>query len=216
MSVYATDMTQGTVDFLYKVSGVGTAGLATLKPSDQLDIFGPLGVGFTVQDHTSHALILARGVGLATMGPLVGLLVSQGVAVTAICSFRNPAAEVGLEPFRQADARVISVYDSTVPGAADSSDPADVAALITSIHTDLPIDQIYTCGSKRLAVMLKQTMGEVPGQIALEQRMACGLGMCHACVVDVRVPGSGLDEFRNESRRVCSEGPVFNLAEVVS
>ncbi len=229
MSVYAVDREARTVDFLYKVTGVGTAGLATLKTGGELDLFGPLGVGFSVPKDASHALLVARGAGLATMGPLVTQLVAHQVAVTAICSFRSPDAAVGMDPFQRTGVTVLPVYDTADPGSGQSSEMQNLEQLITRSDQKSAISAVYTCGSKRIASMLNQLpcLTGVFSQIALEQRMACGLGMCHACVVDVRVPGTAdrdardteldsqqLESGRIVSKRVCCEGPVFRLGQV--
>ena len=61
-------------------------------------------------------------------------------------------------------------------------------------------------------LLLKRLGAElgIPGQVALEQQMACGLGMCFCCVRSFEVAGEV------EHRRVCREGPVFDLAEALS
>ncbi len=203
MSVHSLDAGLGRISFLYKVTGVGTSGLSTLVPTDRLSVVGPLGVGFSINADHDHALILARGVGLATMRPLAAALSAAGVAVTAVCSSRSPEAAMGPGVFDMYG-DVISVSDSD-----GSSKVSEVRSLIEGIHDRRSINAVYTCGSRRLADLLRdliKTHGFV-GQVALEQQMACGLGMCHACVVDRHVDG------RIESARVCTVGPVFNLTE---
>ena len=72
-------------------------------------------------------------------------------------------------------------------------------------------DAFFTCGSNRL-MLLMQTLGRefsIPGEVALEQQMSCGLGMCFCCVRNFSVDGA------IEARRVCTEGPVFNLDEAL-
>src|SRR5438876_1103126 len=69
----------------------------------------------------------------------------------------------------------------------------------------------YTCGSNRLLQLMKR-VGKahgIPGQVAMEQVMACGLGPCYVCVRTFEVDG------KKELRRVCIEGPVFDLQEAV-
>jgi len=69
----------------------------------------------------------------------------------------------------------------------------------------------YTCGSGRLMRVQQRLAAEfgLPGQVALEQQMACGLGMCFCCVRDFTVNSAIV------SRRVCCEGPVFDLMEAL-
>ena len=70
-SVYRVSRSSGHLEFLYKVVGRGTQGLGTLKPGDTLDMVGPLGKGFTIDTKWKNIVVLGRGVGLATMAPIV-------------------------------------------------------------------------------------------------------------------------------------------------
>jgi len=73
-------------------------------------------------------------------------------------------------------------------------------------------DAFFTCGSNRLMLLLKRLGARfgIPGQVAMEQQMACGLGMCFCCVRQFESGGA------TEQRRVCLEGPVFDLKEALS
>ncbi|VAW06615.1 Dihydroorotate dehydrogenase electron transfer subunit [hydrothermal vent metagenome] len=206
MSVYAVDTNVGEIAFLYKVTGIGTTGLSTLVPGDTLDVLGPLGVGFDINPEWDHVLVVARGVGLATMGPLARALHHNGVALTAICSYRTPEATIGLEPF-ELHGSVHTVYDTD-----GTSDIASVDSLIREEHARRSFSFAYTCGSKRIVSLLQDLSSQLGfgGEVALEQRMACGLGMCHSCVIDLR-RGDTV-----ESVRVCTRGPVFSLGDIVA
>ena len=77
MSIYAIDAEGGRISFLYKVTGTGTKALAKLGIGERLDMLGPLGIGFslppdTATGHKTPIVILARGVGLATLAPAGG------------------------------------------------------------------------------------------------------------------------------------------------
>src|SRR5262245_11935885 len=89
-SVYRIDRARGRIEFLYKCVGRGTYGLATLKHGDDLNMVGPLGVGFTVDPAWKHIVVLGRGVGIATLGPISQLAAENGIGVTAILSARSP------------------------------------------------------------------------------------------------------------------------------
>jgi dihydroorotate dehydrogenase electron transfer subunit len=207
MSVYRADPATGQVEFLYKVTGAGTRGLATLQTGDRLRLFGPLGNGFSLAPQWRHIVVLGRGVGLATLAPLAELAAASGVGVTAILSARSPAYVMSVERFAAIGAAVEIVLDSD-----GSSDPARVEALLRRLAEDGRADAFFTCGSNRL-MLLMQRLGrelDIPGEVALEQQMACGLGMCFCCVRDFKC-GEAI-----VSRRVCLEGPVFKLAEALS
>ena len=204
MSIKA-DPVLGTVEFLYKVTGVGTLALAALAPGQSIRILGPLGVGFNLQSNWRRIAILGRGVGLATLAPLAEFAKMKGIGVSAILSARTPALVMSVDRFAAAGAKISIVLDSD-----GTSSPDNVARILRSWVCD-GLDAFFTCGSSRL-MLLMQRLGKefkIAGQVALEQQMACGLGMCFCCVRYFKAGNS------TESRRVCVQGPVFNLEEVL-
>jgi len=207
MSVYKADAARGEVEFLYKVTGEGTRGLATLATGNRMRILGPLGVGFRLEPAWREIAVVGRGVGLATLAPLAEAAAAQGIGVTAVFSARGPAQVMSVERFASAGARVEVVLDSD-----RTSDVAQVEALMRRLIGEGRADALFTCGSNRLMLLLQRLGREfsIPGQVAMEQQMACGLGMCFCCVRSFR---SGDDTV---SRRVCWEGPVFDLQEALS
>ncbi|HEU4358422.1 MAG TPA: dihydroorotate dehydrogenase electron transfer subunit, partial [Xanthobacteraceae bacterium] len=88
-SVYRVDRENRRIEFFYKCVGRGTFGLATLEPGDELNMVGPLGVGFTIDRAWKHIVVLGRGVGLATLAPISQLAGECGIGVTAILSARS-------------------------------------------------------------------------------------------------------------------------------
>jgi len=110
-SVYRIDRAGGRIAFLYKCVGRGTRGLATLRPGDDLNMVGPLGVGFKLDPAWRHIVVLGRGVGIATLGPISQLARDRHVGVTAILSARNPDFVMADALFREAG-DVVSVLDT--------------------------------------------------------------------------------------------------------
>ncbi|MEJ0071621.1 MAG: dihydroorotate dehydrogenase electron transfer subunit [Pseudomonadota bacterium] len=206
MSLYGVDAARGEVEFLYKVTGAGTRGLATLVAGDRLDILGPLGVGFSLDPAWRHVVAVGRGAGLATLAPLARAARANGTSVTAVLSARRPDLLVSLERFRQEGAAVVTVTDIEA-----TSGPAHVERLLRGLIEKAQCDAFFTCGSSRL-MRVQQRLARLfalPGQVALEQQMACGLGMCFCCVRDFNIGGELVH------RRVCWDGPVFDLQEAV-
>jgi dihydroorotate dehydrogenase electron transfer subunit len=202
-SVYRIDRPRRRLEFLYKCVGRGTNGLATLKRGDDLNMAGPLGVGFRIDPHAEHIVVLGRGVGLATLAPISQLAGENGIGVTAILSARSAEFVMGADLFGKVG-NVISVLDSD-----GSSSVENVEAILERLIAEKKADAFYTCGSNRLFQLMKRlgkTHG-IPGQIAMEQIMACGIGPCYVCVRTFEVDG------KQELRRVCVEGPVFDLQE---
>jgi len=204
-SVYRIDGVRGRIEFLYKCVGRGTRGLATLKRGETLNMVGPLGVGFHLDPSWRNIVVLGRGVGLATLAPISQLAASYGAGVTAILSARSRDLVMGDDLFAKVGT-VVPVLDSD-----RSSDVENVERILEGLIAAKCADAFYTCGSNRLMQLMKRLARHhrIPGQVAMEQVMACGLGPCYVCVRTFEVNG------RKELRRVCIEGPVFDLQEAV-
>ena len=207
MSVYGAGPEAGRIEFLYNVTGVGTRAMATLPVDAHLDIVGPLGNTFTFKPSFRRILVVARGVGLATMAPLIHQAAAAGVAVTAVMSARTPADLMEKEFLRGAPAEVHSVFDADGTSSVEA-----VENLIRDVIAAQRPDAIYTCGSHRLLMLLQRVLQdhpEIEAEVAMEQRMACGMGVCLSCVRLFDCDGD------KQFLRVCREGPVFKIREVV-
>jgi len=204
MSIYHFDKEAGRIEFLYKVHGKGTHAMATLVSGDQFNIVGPLGKGFWIDDKWQNLVLVARGVGLATLAPLARYAAVRGKKLTAICSARSPEVLMSQDLFHSYGAEVICVTDHDGSSSVENLD-----GIISDLINDQGIDSFYTCGSNRILKLLQRICLDhgIAGQIALEQQMACGIGMCFCCVRSFNVDGEIVH------RRVCSEGPVFDLQE---
>lgn len=214
MSVYGTGPAADTIEFLYNVTGVGTRALATLAEGATLDIVGPLGNTFTLDTADGawqRVMFVARGVGLATMAPLVQRAAAAGLKLTVVMSARSEADLMCDEFLRTPEARELAdvhcVFDSDGSSAVDALEPRVRALLDAAPH-----DAVYTCGSHRLLMLLQRVIASHPhmtAEVAMEQRMACGMGVCLSCV---RLFDCGGDK---QFLRVCREGPVFPIRDVV-
>lgn len=207
MSIYGYYPDKGELHFLYKVTGEGTRALAGLEAGDCLNVLGPLGKGYSIQDGWKNLLLLARGVGLATLGPLAQDAQRKGRKLTAICSARAPDVLMSVDHFRALGANVITVTDSE-----GTSGLENLRSIIEAQIAKGAVDAMYTCGSNRMLKLLQDIGAEhnIPGEIALEQQMACGVGMCQCCVRPFNRNGVITQE------RVCREGPVFGIQEAMA
>jgi len=207
MSVYQLDRSARRIEFLYKCVGAGTHGMANLKPGDTFNVMGPLGIGFTINPAWRHIVVLGRGVGLATLAPLARMAANSNVRVTAILSAQESDYLMSQDVFAAAGAKLITVTDEDGSSAVDN-----VKTILEELIAQGKADGFFTCGSNRLMLLMKElgARHHIPGQVALEQQMACGLGMCFCCVRSFEVGGEVLH------RRVCCEGPVFDLQEALS
>jgi dihydroorotate dehydrogenase electron transfer subunit len=206
MSLYGADPERRQVEFLYKVTGAGTLGLSMLRAGNSIDIMGPLGVGFTLDPRLRHIVAIGRGAGLATLAPLAKAAKANGTKVTAIFSARRPELLVSVELFKSHGAEVIAATDTE-----GTSGPANIERVLRGLIDEGRCQAFYTCGSSRLLRVQQRLAREfgIPGQVAMEQQMACGIGLCYCCVKDFNVGGEIVQ------RRVCWEGPVFDMMEAL-
>jgi len=191
---------RGLTEALYKVTGRGTELFSTLRAGDIVSCFGPQGNTFPVRQGESgtgvKSVLLGRGVGLACLAWLGCKLRENGGSVITIASFKDVNSNLVNEYIRSFSEVVHEIYDEDGTSSVDN-----VERLINEISPAI----IYTCGSKRLARMLKGMPYEA--YVSLEEHMGCcGLGSCYTCVVQAN---------DGEYIRSCKEGPCFNVLEVV-
>ena len=206
MSIYEVDSAVGQIKFLYKCVGRGTQSMAILKKQDSCNIAGPFGIGFSLEAEWKNVVVLGRGVGLATLAPISQLASEKGVGVTALISARSPHLLMSQELFEKIGAKIITVTDTD-----GSSSVENLEMLLEKLIEVDGIDAFFTCGSTRLLNLTKKLGLKygIPGQVALEQIMACGLGPCYICVRTFEVNG------KQVLRRVCKDGPVFDIQEAI-
>jgi dihydroorotate dehydrogenase electron transfer subunit len=207
LSIYRINKHDRTLEFLYLVKGIGTQLLSRMKAGEKADLFGPLGKGFSLQGDDGTILLLARGVGVATLAALAQEAAEQGRRSVAIVSARTRNDLLAAEALRSFGAEVYQVTDED-----GSSNVMYVRQLIEYVIRKYDIRAAYTCGSKRLSMLLQGVAAEkrIFAEIALEENMSCGMGVCYACVCDIQ-DADGLAQ----TVRVCKEGPVFPLEKVV-
>ncbi|MEQ6390632.1 dihydroorotate dehydrogenase electron transfer subunit [Bacillaceae bacterium S4-13-58] len=204
-SIY--QINKDTIEFLYLVKGLGTKAMTTIQEGDHIDLVGPLGNGFVIPDFAKSILLVARGVGVATLAAIAQEAFEKNVHVVAVLSARTRDDLLASEYLEGFGATVYRVTEEE-----GNSDVDHVRGLIEEeILKEHEIDTIYTCGSKRLSRLSQRIAKEnnIYGEIALEEHMGCAMGACFACVCDIQ------EEEEMKSVRVCIEGPVFPLSKVV-
>ena len=180
---------------LYAVIGKGTQWLAACQPGDMLDVFGPLGNGFTVHPGSRNLLLVAGGMGIAPLYFLAEEAVKQGKVVTILYGTANEDRY----PVPAGVAEVAATEDGSVGHRG----------MITELIPQYleRADQVFACGPfpmyRDMAVMPE--LKNKPVQVSLEMRMGCGMGVCYACTIKTR---QGL-------KQVCKDGPVFELKNII-
>ena len=194
----------GTVEVVFDVVGAGTLALSRLRPHDVVDVLGPLGRPFTPPAAPTGCLLVGGGYGTA---PLFFLATELRVRRCRV-DFVIGAASAGrlldaMEAKRLGHSLTLTTDDGSAGRRGLVTDPlGDPLARIGA-------GQVYACGPMPMlaAVSRVAAAAGVPCQVAVEEQMACGTGICFSCVVPV---GTG-DGASGPTRmaRSCLEGPVF-------
>lgn len=190
---------RSSLSILYRVSGSGTDYMSSLKRGQQLAVLGPLGKGFRVsKDHTP--VIVAGGIGIAGIH-----LLWQRLKGKAVCLFGcSTEKELCLLHDSAEDGAVCSTLDGSFGFTGN------VVQLLEShlSRTQRPLE-VFACGPEAMYNALRSLLDSerIPCQVLLEERMACGLGLCFGCV---RKTSDESEPYK----RVCLEGPVFDLWQI--
>ena len=198
ISICELDQEQGRLRMVYRVAGAGTAEFAGYKAGDELKVMGPLGNGFPLK--AKKALLIGGGIGVPPMLELAKQLPGEK---TLVMGYRS---ETYLEPELAAAA---PLYIATEDGSKGTS-----GNVLDAIRANgLTAEVLYACGPTPMLRALKAYAEErgMEAWICLEERMACGIGACLACVCRSK----DVDEHTHvKNKRICKEGPVFNAQEV--
>lgn len=189
----------GKLAIFYAVweDGKGTGWLAQRRAGDTVDLFGPLGNGFSIFPASRCLCLVAGGIGIAPLHYLAEYALSKGCSVTLLYGTASK------------DRYPVSLPVNLVAATEDGS--VGHRGMVTDLLPDFigEADQVFACGP---LAMYREMTGKYhrllelkPVQVSLEVRMGCGFGVCYGCTVKTR---RGL-------KQVCCDGPVFDLNEVL-
>lgn len=175
---------RGRLELLFNIVGAGTTALAALRPGDPVHLVGPLGSPFAAPE--GPILIVGDG---SHVGTMLGLARERGRAASVLY----------VKAGHPSDAALIAAFEATGVAVA-ASDGAGLAAALADA-----VPAFIAAGASDEVMREVQAFAAargIPGEVALQATMACGLGVCHVCV----------RPFADGLRLVC-EGPVFPLAD---
>jgi NAD(P)H-flavin reductase len=198
-SIAIADTADGVVTVVVAAHGPGTTWLAGLQPGDVVDVVGPLGRPFPLPAPGTPALLAGGGYGAAALVGLADRLRHAGSRVIAIAGAASADRLCSIDKLgRVADDVVVTTDDGSAGRRGWVSEPA--AELVGNAGV------VYACGPMGMlrAVGDLATAAGVPSYVAVEESMACGIGVCMTCVL----PVIGQDG-RTRFARSCAEGPVF-------
>ncbi len=208
LSVSDFDAKAGILTLRIRPVGRGTRHLVTRNPGSRIGFFGPLGEGFPLEQAGSSPWIIAGGIGAAPMVFLARALAERGIRVRTLVGAARAADLVAVEALKRFSQDVV-IWTEDASAGSQGVVTAGLAQ-IDEMQDERP-SVLYACGPVGMLKTLEATvLDTIPVFASLEAHMACGVGACLGCAVGVRTPG-GAPNYA----RVCREGPVFPLREVV-
>lgn len=198
ISICEIDKDNNAIRIVYRIAGAGTREIADYGTGTTLEILGPLGNGFPVKD--KKAMIIGGGIGIPPMLQLAKELKGEKLIVVGYKDETFLDAELG---------KFGNIYIATEDGSAGTK--GNVMNAIA--EHQLKADIIYACGPTPMlkAIQRYGREHEIETWLSMEERMACGIGACLACVCKSK----DKDEHTHvHNKRICKDGPVFSAQEV--
>jgi dihydroorotate dehydrogenase electron transfer subunit len=195
----------GTVEFVFAVHGKGTAWLARRRPHDPIDVVGPLGRPFKLPAQPARCVLVGGGYGAAPLFMLAETLRKRGCRVDFVLGAANADKLFGALDAKRMAASVAFTTDDGSYG-----DRGRVSDVLPEAIERTRADVVYACGPMAMLQAVQQVAAEsyggagIPVQVAVEESMACGVGVCMTCVL----PVIG-DDGETRMVRSCVDGPVF-------
>jgi len=205
ISICSVDKEKKQMTLIIRASGNGTQSICETKVGESLDVLGPCGKGFPIDflKKGQHVLLIGGGIGIPPLFELAKQLSLIGLKLTLIFGFQSKN-----QIFYQNEFKALGdVFISTDDGSSGTK--GTVETILNSDHFNDEADAIYACGPKGLNRMVNHRYSKHPhAYISLEERMACGIGACAACVCDK-------EDQSGTNLTVCEDGPVFKCGEVI-
>jgi dihydroorotate dehydrogenase electron transfer subunit len=199
----------GTLEFVYDVHGPGTEWISNVRPHDVLDVVGPLGRPFTIPGpELNNCLLVGGGYGAAPLYFLAEELRAKGKRVDMVIGARDQE-----RVFKAVEGKRLAVAISITTEDGSTGSRGKVTDVVPGMVARYGTQVVYACGPNAMLRAVSEYCARegIPCQIAVEELMACGLGVCWTCVVPVmRRDGKNWD-----NQRACREGPAFNGARVL-
>lgn len=202
ISLCDIDKEKGMLRLVYRVAGAGTEEFSKLRAENFIDIMGPLGNGFTLE--SGRAVLIGGGIGIPPMLELAKELSHKKVNdIQIILGYRD---EIFLD-------EEFTAYGTVTYASEDGKHGIKGTVMDALREYQVTGDMIYACGPAPMlrAVQTYALEQKINAQLSLEEKMACGVGACLACVCNSKETDTHTN-VRN--KRICKDGPVFYAGEV--
>jgi dihydroorotate dehydrogenase electron transfer subunit len=186
------------VQLLYRIVGKGTRALASVQPGDMIDIVGPLGNAYPAPKKGTTPVVVTGGIGMASVFPFV---MAHAGKAEVIYGARTASELMFLDELAGAARTLHICTDDGSHG---------IKGIVMDALEHMTLDEqtrLYVCGPKPMIRAVKGLADAkgIAGWASLEEYMACGIGACMGCVCRTKKGYS----------RVCKEGPIFKLEDLV-
>jgi dihydroorotate dehydrogenase electron transfer subunit len=204
-SVRETGVYGGTVEFVFAVTGTGTEWLARRRSYDPIDVVGPLGRPFALPREPANCVLVGGGYGSAPLFMLADALRQRGCRIDAVLG-----AATGDRLFGALDAKRMATSVAFTTDDGSYGEKGRVSDVLPEVIERSHADVVYACGPMPMLAAVQRIAAAayggagIPTQLAVEESMACGVGVCMTCVL----PVVGSDD-KTRMVRSCVDGPVF-------
>jgi dihydroorotate dehydrogenase electron transfer subunit len=196
----------GAIELIVAPFGSGSSWLCGLAEGEQIDITLPLGTAFGIPTTSVNALLVGGGYGSAPLFGLAEVLKERGCRVDMLLGASTGSKIYApLEGKRSVNSLRIFTEDGSM------GETGRITAPIAQLVSELQIDVIYSCGPMAMLKAISEILdgGDVVHQCAVEEAMACGIGICMTCVLPVKDESGKVSNLRS-----CIDGPVMDGAAI--
>jgi dihydroorotate dehydrogenase electron transfer subunit len=196
----------GAIELIVAPFGSGSSWLCALAEGEQIDITLPLGTAFGIPTTSVNALLVGGGYGSAPLFGLAEVLKERGCRVDMLLGASTGSKIYApLEGKRSVNSLRIFTEDGSM------GETGRITAPIAQLVSELQIDVIYSCGPMAMLKAISEILdgGDVVHQCAVEEAMACGIGICMTCVLPVKDENGEINNLRS-----CIDGPVMDGANI--
>lgn len=200
MGIFYADEKTGEIGFIYQVYGKGTKILNTRLAGEKLEVLGPLGNSFCIEDGAKSVALVGGGTGI---GPMI--FCASRIKTQDVFSFIGARSKGILCGEDEIGRWSKKVFVSTDDGSKGHK--GFVTDLLEDFLERQKVGQVLTCGPKQMMKIVADIAAKnsVPCQVSLEEHMACGFGACLGCACETK---------QGEYKMVCKDGPVFRAEDI--
>ncbi len=203
LSFVATQAQEGLVHIVYALLGPGTRRLARILEGEELDVLGPLGHGWRLDEGAARVLLVSGGTGTVPVYAAAVWCHRHGIAFDAVVGARHRELHWAVDRLRERTSGdvVVTTDDGSLGERGFATGPA------LRLMGERAYDLVLACGPEPLmqTVSARATELGIPCQVSMERTMACGFGACSTCAVKTTGGMKG----------ACKAGPVFDAREVI-